>query len=73
MSGGILLSGFFSRWIDLPAHVEALSFAFVAGAMILNIVKFELPSDRNLHFRTFVLAVCSCGGLLLILKHLLNF
>lgn len=53
--------------------VEALCFAFVAGAMILNIVKFELPSDRNLHFRTFVLAVCSYGGLLLILKHLLNF
>ncbi|WP_214703150.1 MULTISPECIES: hypothetical protein [unclassified Exiguobacterium] len=73
LSGGILLGGFVSRWIDLAAHVEALCFAFVAGAMILNIVKFELPSDRNLHFRTFVLAVFSYGGLLLILKHLLNF
>lgn len=73
LSGGILIGGFFSRFIDLASHVEAILFAFVAGAMILNIVKFELPADRNLHFRTFVLAVVGYGGILLFLKHVLNF
>ncbi|RHB49373.1 hypothetical protein [Exiguobacterium sp. AM39-5BH] len=73
LSGAILIGGFFSHFIDLASHVEAILFAFVAGAMILNIVKFELPSDRNLHFRTFVLAVVSYGGLLLLLKHVLYF
>ncbi|UTT43323.1 hypothetical protein [Exiguobacterium aurantiacum] len=73
LSGGILAGGFFSRFIDLASHVEAILFAFVAGAMILNIVKFELPADRNLHFRTFVLAVVGYGGILLFLKHVLNF
>ncbi|WP_396128704.1 hypothetical protein [Exiguobacterium mexicanum] len=73
LSGGILIGGFFSRFVELPTHIEAMLFAFVAGAMILNIVKFELPADRNLHFRTFVLAVVCYGGLLLLLKHILNF
>lgn len=73
LSGGILAGGFFSRLIDLASHVEAILFAFVAGAMILNIVKFELPADRNLHFRTFVLAVVGYGGILLFLKRVLNF
>ncbi|MFN3367405.1 MAG: hypothetical protein ACK411_13530, partial [Exiguobacterium mexicanum] len=73
LSGGILAGGFFSRLIDLASHVEAILFAFVAGAMILNIIKFELPADRNLHFRTFVLAVVGYGGILLFLKHVLNF
>lgn len=73
LSGGIVVGGFFSRFVELPSHIEAILFAFVAGAMILNIVKFELPADRNLHFRTFVLAVVSYGGLLLLLKHVLYF
>lgn len=73
LSGGILIGGFFSRFVELPTHIEAMLFAFVAGAMILNIVKFELPADRNLHFRTFVLAVVCYGGLLLLLKNILNF
>lgn len=73
LSGGILVGGFFSRFVELPPHIEAILFAFVAGAMILNIVKFELPADRNLHFRTFVLAVVCYGGLLLMLKHVLYF
>lgn len=73
LSGGILAGGFFARFIDLAPHVEALLFAFVAGAMILNIVKFELPADRNLHFRTFVLAVFGYGSILLFLKHVLDF
>lgn len=73
LTAGILGGGFFARFIELAEHVEALVFAFVAGAMILNIVKFELPSDRNLHVRTFTLAVFGYGGTLLILKHVLNF
>ncbi|WP_445002477.1 hypothetical protein [Exiguobacterium alkaliphilum] len=70
---GILVTGYVARYVDLASHIETILFAFVAGAMILNIVKFELPADRNLHFRTFVLAVTIYGGLLLILKHVLYF
>ncbi|MFB5661794.1 hypothetical protein [Alteribacillus sp. HJP-4] len=57
----ILAAGILSGWllgvfVSMPDYALGIVFAFISGAMILNVLKKELPSEHNAHFRTFLLS-----------------
>jgi hypothetical protein len=42
-------------FIDIPPPAVSALFAFLAGAIILNVLKHELPEERHSHFLAFAL------------------
>ena len=40
-------------------------FAFLAGGVVLNVMKEELPEERQSRFGAFLLGVAGYGGVLL--------
>ncbi|SFE79419.1 hypothetical protein [Alteribacillus iranensis] len=70
----MLAAGIFGGWLigvfaPLPEQVLAIVFAFISGAMILNVLKKELPSEENAHFKTFLLGSLGYTFLTLSLKY----
>lgn len=70
----VLASGIFVGWgigmmVNLSSIVQSLIFAFISGAMILNVLKNELPKERDAHFPTFALAIVSYTSITLTLKY----
>lgn len=53
--------------IDVPPSATSVLFALLAGSVILNVLKEELPEDRQSRFSAFVLGAAGYTGLLLIL------
>ncbi len=58
----VLALGILTGWtlgigVDLSPLTESIIFAFIAGAMILNVLKYELPPDDEAHFLTFAVGV----------------
>ncbi len=58
----VLASGICIGWIiglstSLSSITQSMIFAFISGAMILNVLKNELPKERDAHFPTFALAI----------------
>lgn len=66
---GIIAGWGLATWINLSSIVQSLIFAFISGAMILNVLKNELPKERDAHFPTFALAIISYTALTLSLKY----
>ncbi|MBU9721493.1 MULTISPECIES: hypothetical protein [Bacillaceae] len=69
----ILATGIICGWImglllSLSHVQQSIIFAFISGAMILNVLKYELPSDQESHFPTFAFGVVSYTILTLSLK-----
>ena len=70
----VLASGIFAGWgigisVQLTSIAQSLIFAFISGAMILNVLKNELPKERDAHFPTFAFAVISYTSVTLALKY----
>jgi hypothetical protein len=61
----ILIGTAVERFAMLPAEVFALLFAFLAGAITLNVLKEELPDERESSFGAFILGV---AGYLILLQ-----
>jgi undecaprenyl pyrophosphate phosphatase UppP len=60
-----LLGWLLAVWVDVaPLAVSAL-FAFLAGGIILNVLKEELPERRHSHFSAFVLGAGVYAAVLL--------
>ncbi|ARK29261.1 hypothetical protein BkAM31D_04985 [Halalkalibacter krulwichiae] len=58
----VLALGIVAGWImgvavNLTPLTESIIFAFISGAMILNVLKYELPPDDEAHFPTFATGV----------------
>jgi hypothetical protein len=51
--------------LAVPEHVLSLLLAFVAGSVVLNVIKEELPEDRESRFWPFGVGVAGYGLLLL--------
>lgn len=51
--------------IDLPQRLLAALFALLAGAVVLNVLKEELPEDRDSRFSAFALGAACYAALLL--------
>ena len=54
---GIVAGWLIALFIELPPLMQALITAFISGAMILNVFKYELPNDNESHFPTFASGV----------------
>ncbi|MDG5787908.1 hypothetical protein QA612_10395 [Evansella sp. AB-P1] len=65
----ILIGWIVGLWITLPSLIVAIIFAFISGAMILNVLKEELPSKRKTHFPSFVLGSVSYTFIVIALKY----
>jgi len=60
----VLAGGGLGLLVQLPrAAVDAL-FALIAGGVVLNVLKEELPDDRDSHFGGFALGAALYGALL---------
>ncbi|UCZ51521.1 hypothetical protein LGQ02_11625 [Bacillus shivajii] len=69
----VLALGIISGWviaisINLSPLTESIIFAFISGAMILNVLKYELPPDEEAHFVTFTIGVVSYTAVTMSLK-----
>ncbi|MBB5173807.1 hypothetical protein [Texcoconibacillus texcoconensis] len=70
----ILALGIIAGWatgltLNLSSLTESIIFAFISGAMILNVLKYELPPDHESHFSTFTIGVLSYTMITLSLKY----
>ncbi len=68
----ILASAIFVGWgvglaLDVPEAALSALFAFLAGAIVLNVLKEELPSERESRFSAFALGAAAYATLLLAL------
>ncbi|MEB1810203.1 MAG: hypothetical protein LPK26_23375 [Bacillaceae bacterium] len=69
----VLATGILAGWllgvtIDLSPLIESIIFAFISGAMILNVLKYELPPDDEAHYLTFTIGVVSYTAVTMSLK-----
>ncbi|MFC0557959.1 hypothetical protein [Halalkalibacter alkalisediminis] len=69
----VLALGIVAGWImgvtiHLSPLTESIIFAFISGAMILNVLKYELPPDEEAHFPTFAIGVVSYTTITMSLK-----
>ena len=65
---GIVLGWGMGMLLNLSPVMESIIFAFIAGAMILNVLKYELPPDNEAHFTTFLIGVVSYTTITMSLK-----
>ena len=70
----VLASGICIGWVigvttTLSSVTQSFIFAFISGAMILNVLKNELPKERDAHFPTFAIAIVTYTSLTLGLKY----
>lgn len=65
LAGALLLGWLIGTVTDLPETAVALLFAFLAGGVILNALKEELPEDRKSSFASFLAGAVGYSGLLI--------
>lgn len=65
---GILFGWSLGVFVEFTALVQSIIFAFISGAMILNVFKYELPEDKHAHFPTFATGVVLYTAITLSLK-----
>lgn len=59
VASGILVGWGVGFMFSFPSVVQSSIFAFISGAMILNVLKNELPHEKHAHFPSFFLGVMS--------------
>lgn len=67
LSAGILIGGLAGTAFFIPESAIALIVAFLTGGIILNVLKEELPEDRESRFSAFALGAFGYAALLLTL------
>lgn len=67
LSAAVIAGLVLGLFVNLPKLVLAAAFSFVSGAMILNILKEELPEDRDSRFWPFAAGAAAYAALLLLL------
>ncbi len=67
LSAAIILGWVLGTQTEISKAVTAILFAFLAGSIILNVLKEELPQARESRFWTFALGALGYSGLLLVL------
>ncbi len=65
LAGAVLAGWCLGLVARLPEHVLAVPFAFLAGGIILNVLKEELPEERQSRFSAFAAGVTIYAALLL--------
>ncbi len=67
LAAAVILGWVVGTQTEISQAFTAVLFAFLAGGIILNVLKEELPKDRESRFWTFALGALGYSGLLLTL------
>lgn len=67
LSAAVICGWVIGTQTEISEAITAMLFAFLAGGIILNILKEELPQERESRFWTFAVGAVSYSGLLLVL------
>lgn len=67
LSAAVICGWIVGTQTEISAAVTATLFSFLAGGVILNVLKEELPQERESRFWTFAFGTISYAGLLLVL------
>lgn len=67
LAGAVLIGWIVGFVTEIPEAAIAVLVAFLAGGVILNVLKEELPEERESRFRAFVSGTIPCAALLLAL------
>jgi hypothetical protein len=70
LASAVLLGWMLSTWVELNKMATASVFAFLAGAILLNVLKEELPKERNSRIGPFLMGILTYSVLLLVLSAL---
>lgn len=65
IAGAVLAGWVLGRAVDVPETWVAMLFAFIAGGVVLNVLKEELPEERESRLWPFVGAAAAYGVLLM--------
>ena len=65
LAGAVLLGWLIGIFVSFPQIVIDFLFSFLAGGVILNVLKEELPEERKSHFWSFALGGCIFAILLI--------
>ncbi|GAE27070.1 hypothetical protein JCM9140_3182 [Halalkalibacter wakoensis JCM 9140] len=65
---GIIAGWFIGMFLTLSTFIQAIIFAFISGAMILNVLQNELPKEKHAHFPSFAIGVFSYTTITIALK-----
>ena len=68
----VLVAGIFAGWVvglifEVSEAALGVLFAFLAGSVIMNVLKEELPEERKSRFRAFALGAALYATILLAL------
>ena len=66
LSASILLGWIVSLFFEVPQYIFSVLFAMLAGSVILNVMKEELPEERKSRFGAFAIGALSYAILLLV-------
>ncbi|MBP1970614.1 zinc transporter ZupT [Virgibacillus natechei] len=69
---GIIIGWVVGVFAPLANNTLAIVFAFISGAMILNVLKKEIPNEENAHFPTFLVGSLGYAFITLTLKYFFN-
>ena len=64
LAGAVLAGWLLGAVVELPRPAVDALFALLAGGVVLNVMKEELPEERKSRFGAFLLGVVLYGGLL---------
>jgi zinc transporter ZupT len=65
LAGAVLGGWALGVAVELPEEAIAVLFAFLAGGIVLNVLKEELPEERESRFLPFLLGSAGYAALLL--------
>jgi len=66
LAGGVVAGGLLGAATDLDRAALGVLFAFLAGGIVLNVVKEELPPERESRFSAFAVGTAAYAALLLL-------
>lgn len=66
LSGAVLFGWLVGQLVEMSAAATSVLFAFLAGSIILNVLKEELPTERQSRFLPFAAGVGIFASLLLL-------
>jgi hypothetical protein len=65
LSAAVLVGAGAGLFLSLPAPVIGIFFAFLAGGVLLNVLKEELPEEREARFDAFLVGAAIYAALLM--------
>jgi len=72
VASGMVLGSVIGLTLTVPSFIQSIITAFISGAMIMNVLKHEIPHEKEAHFPAFAIGVIVYMCLTLSLKLLIT-